>query len=71
MWDKFNDKCPYKGTTEEEHRQERAARRRCSGAATGKEHQGLPGTTTARRGKRVGLSEQIDFKLFASGTMRE
>lgn len=26
--------------------------------------------TTARRGKRVGLSEQIDFKLFASGTMR-
>lgn len=35
MWDKFNDKCPYKGTTEEEHRQERATRRRCSGAATG------------------------------------
>lgn len=35
MWDKSNDKCPYKGTTEEGHRQEKATRRRWSDAATG------------------------------------
>lgn len=40
--------------------------RSCSGAATGKEHHDCQATTVARRGKRVGLSEQIDFKLFAS-----
>lgn len=71
---KSNDWCPEKkrrgqSKTWRRHPGENKGRS-CSGAATGKEHQGLPGTTTARRGKRVGLSEQIDFKLFASGTMR-